>query len=280
MLRTLCCRASAVAFGSLSNTQSGFTTITASAVGSSFSARGSASATQQRRSFAASYFDDDDEQKSNKRALVSMDVTDNNTELAIRKLKRQLITEGITKQIKAKKFHLRPAAQRVLDKEEKERRYWKKGLKAKLQWIMSRRERCGFLCRKRENLPISVVYHNSYRYQKSEPVVLPRYTKAVHEKRSTLQRVTGCLPFKPWNRTCLTHRTMPTHVRLIASPDRWVLSRGLPRWRNEKVVLCFDTVVRGIFGHPAAISLWLMMLEQKNYIIPEFGGGMSIVMFI
>eukprot|EP00240_Pyramimonas_obovata_P011672 CAMPEP_0118934008 /NCGR_PEP_ID=MMETSP1169-20130426/13308_1 /TAXON_ID=36882 /ORGANISM="Pyramimonas obovata, Strain CCMP722" /LENGTH=116 /DNA_ID=CAMNT_0006876861 /DNA_START=195 /DNA_END=545 /DNA_ORIENTATION=+ len=114
--------------------------MTVSAVGSSFAARIHGSPTQQTRSFAASLFDDDDLQ-SNKRASVSMDVNDNNTELAIRKLKRQLITEGIAKQMKAKKFHLRPAAQRVLDKEEKERRLWKKGLKAKLQWIMSRRER-------------------------------------------------------------------------------------------------------------------------------------------
>jgi len=101
---------------------------------------GVSSGTQQVRSFAASPFDDDD-QLENKRAHVYMDVANNNTELALRKLKRQLITEGIAKQMKGKKFHLRPAAQRVLDNEEKERRHWKKGLKRKLQWIMSRRER-------------------------------------------------------------------------------------------------------------------------------------------
>mmetsp|Transcript_25676 Transcript_25676/g.42994 ORF Transcript_25676/g.42994 Transcript_25676/m.42994 type:complete len:149 (-) Transcript_25676:429-875(-) len=146
MLRTICSRSSALAIGAMSSSVSNASTMfSASAVGSMLTVQrllpsGISSATQQVRSFAASPFDDDD-QLENKQAHVYMDVSNNNTELALRKLKRQLITEGIAKQLKGKKFHLRPAAQRVLDNEEKERRHWKKGLKRKLQWIMSRRER-------------------------------------------------------------------------------------------------------------------------------------------
>ena len=78
---------------------------------------------------------------------ISVDVRDNNTEGAVAKLKRKMISEGILKALKGKKEFIRPSKQRLLNNQERDKRIRKRKFKQQIKVILARRARCATPCR-------------------------------------------------------------------------------------------------------------------------------------
>eukprot|EP00003_Mantamonas_plastica_P000520 TRINITY_DN10426_c0_g1_i3.p1 TRINITY_DN10426_c0_g1~~TRINITY_DN10426_c0_g1_i3.p1 ORF type:complete len:186 (+),score=64.51 TRINITY_DN10426_c0_g1_i3:55-612(+) len=72
---------------------------------------------------------------------MEINVSDNNTDIAMKRLKRKLIKEGFVKEIRNRRFCETPSEQRVRINKEQTRRIQRKKLKEKIRWIMWKRYR-------------------------------------------------------------------------------------------------------------------------------------------
>lgn len=70
-----------------------------------------------------------------------MEVANNNVELAMKKLKRKMIQEGVLREVKAKEFYERPSKVRVLKENERRRRHLRREFKQKLDLVLKKQSR-------------------------------------------------------------------------------------------------------------------------------------------
>lgn len=85
--------------------------------------------------------DSDDEELPIKGSSLSIEVNMGNVELAARRLTRALVMEGVEDTMLKRRYFVKPAIQRVMREEDRERRHAKRSLKRKIKWFLLRRER-------------------------------------------------------------------------------------------------------------------------------------------